>query len=100
MTRNDSKGTYATRIYVFGGTRNIPVNYRPVDEQTVVNGVVQKRLMLPSGTPYIDAYPGMTNAEAVEDVVVFDDIYHRDGRRGDGDFQGLSIQGYRVGVQG
>ena len=77
MTRNDSKGTYATRIYVFGGTRNIPVNYRPVDEQTVVNGVVQKRLMLPSGTPYIDAYTGMTNAEAVEDVVVFDDIYPR-----------------------
>ena len=77
MTRNDSKGTNATRIYVFGGTRNIPVNYRPVDEQTVVNGVVQKRLMLPSGTPYIDAYPGMTNAEAVEDVVVFDDIYPR-----------------------
>lgn len=77
MTRNDSKGTYATRIYVFGGTRNIPANYRPVDEHTVVNGVVQKRLMLPSGTPYIDAYPGMTNAEAVEDVVVFDDIYPR-----------------------
>lgn len=77
MTRNDSKGTYATRIYVFGSTRNIPANYRPVDEQTVVNGVVQKRLMLPSGIPYIDAYPGMTNAEAVEDVVVFDDIYPR-----------------------
>lgn len=77
MARNDSKGTYATRIYVFGGTRNIPANYRPVDEQTVVNGVVQKRLMLPSGTPYIDAYTGMTNAEAVEDVVVFDDIYPR-----------------------
>lgn len=77
MTRNDSKGTYATRIYVFGGTRNIPVNYRPVDEQTVVNGVVQKRLMLPEGTPYIDAYPGMTDAEAVEDVIVFDDVYPR-----------------------
>lgn len=77
MTRSDSKGTYATRIYVFGGTRNIPANYRPVDEQTVVNGVVQKRLMLPSGIPYIDAYPSMTNAEAVEDVVVFDDIYPR-----------------------
>lgn len=77
MTRNDSKGTYATRIYVFGGTRNIPANYRPVDEQTVVNGVVQKRLMLPSGIPYIDAYPGMTNAEAAEDVVVFDYIYPR-----------------------
>ena len=63
MTRSESKGTYATRVYVFGGTRNIPANYRPVDEQAVVNGVVQKRLMLPEGTPCIDAYPGMTDTE-------------------------------------
>ncbi|MFS2838465.1 hypothetical protein AAH035_12100, partial [Parabacteroides distasonis] len=75
MTRSESKGTYATRVYVFGGTRNIPANYRPVDEQAVVNGVVQKRLMLPEGTPCIDAYPGMTDTEAVEDVVVFDDVF-------------------------
>ena len=54
MTRSDSKGTYATRIYAFGSTRNIPADYRPVDEQTVVNGVVQRRLMLPADTPYID----------------------------------------------
>lgn len=73
----ESKGTYATRIYAFGGTRNIPTSYRPTDEQTVVNGVVQKRLMLPAGTPYIDAYEGMTTEEAIEDVVVFDDIYPR-----------------------
>ena len=73
----ESKGTYATRIYAFGGTRNIPTNYRPTDEQTVVNGVVQKRLMLPADTPYIDAYEGMTTEEAIEDVVVFDDIYPR-----------------------
>lgn len=71
----ESKGTYATRIYAFGGTRNIPINYRPTDEQTVVNGVVQKRLMLPVGTPYIDAYTDMTTEEAIEDIVVFDDIY-------------------------
>ena len=40
MTRSESKGTYATRIYAFGSTRNIPENYRPIEEQTVVNGVV------------------------------------------------------------
>ena len=55
MTRSDSKGTYATRIYAFGSTRNIPTNYRPIDQSAVVNGIVQKRLMLPAGTPYVDA---------------------------------------------
>lgn len=77
MTRSDSRTTYATRIYAFGSTRNIPSNYRPVDESVVVNGVVQKRLMLPVGTPYIDAYSGMRTEEAIEQVVVFDDIYPR-----------------------
>ena len=77
ITRSDSKGTFATRIYAFGSTRNIPTNYRPIDEQLVVNGVVQKRLMLPKGTPYIDAYPNMSQNEVVEDVVVFDNIYPR-----------------------
>ena len=80
MSRSDSKGTYATRIYAFGSTRNIPKDYREVDQSVVVNGVVQRRLMLPSGTPYIDAYPGMKTEEAVEAVVIFDDIYpHRVG---------------------
>ena len=69
MTRSDSKGTYATRIYAFGSTRNIPANYRPVDEQTVVNGVVQRRLMLPADTPYIDVYPDMSEEEAIEDKI-------------------------------
>lgn len=77
MTSSESKSTYATRIYAFGSTRNISSNYRPVDESIVVNGVVQKRLMLPEGTPYIDAYPDMSTEEAVEQVVVFDDIYPR-----------------------
>lgn len=78
MTRNESKGTYATRIYAFGSTRNIPENYRPNDnEDLTVNGVVQKRLMLPADTPYIDARPGLTEQEVVESVVVFDDIYPR-----------------------
>ena len=77
ITRSESQGTYATRIYAFGSTRNIPTNYRPTDEQAVVNGVVQKRLMLPADTPYIDAYEGMSQEEAIEDVVVFDDVYPR-----------------------
>jgi hypothetical protein len=46
----------------------------------MMNGVVQKRLMLPDGTPYVDAYPGMSMEEAIEEVVVFDDVYpHRVG---------------------
>ena len=77
MTHSESKGTYATRIYAFGSTRNIPENYRLTDEQAVINGVVQKRLMLPADTPYIDAYEGMSQEEAIEDVVVFDDVYPR-----------------------
>ncbi|MCS2215889.1 hypothetical protein NXW77_19860 [Bacteroides fragilis] len=77
MTRTDSQSAYATRIYAFGSTRNIPSNYRPVDESVVVNGVVQRRLMLPAGTPYIDAYPNMVTEEAIEQVIVFDDIYPR-----------------------
>lgn len=77
MTRSDSQSTYATRIYAFGSTRNIPTNYRPVDESIVVNGVVQKRLMLPVDTPCIDAYPDMNIEEAVEQVVVFDEIFPR-----------------------
>lgn len=77
MTRSDSKGTYATRIYAFGSTRNISADYRPVDEQTVVNGVVQRRLMLPADTPYIDVYPDMSEEEAIEDIVVFENVYPR-----------------------
>ena len=77
MSRSDSQSTYATRIYAFGSTKNIPANYRPVDESLVVNGVVQKRLMLPADTPCIDAYEGMSQEEAIEDVVIFEDVYPR-----------------------
>ena len=77
MSQSESRSTYATRIYAFGSTRNIPADYRPIDETVVVNGVVQRRLMLPEGTPYIDAYPDMTTEEAVEQVVIFDEVYPR-----------------------
>jgi hypothetical protein len=77
MSQSESQSTYTTRIYAFGSTRNIPADYRPIDETVVVNGVVQRRLMLPEGTPYIDAYPDMTTEEAVEQVVIFDEVYPR-----------------------
>lgn len=95
MSRSESSGTYANRLYVFGAARNIPDNYRPTSKDVVVNGVVQKRLMLPEGTPYIDAYrynnrtriyigesgydtaTEMPAGEAVEAVIANDDIYPR-----------------------
>lgn len=84
MSRTDSSGTFATRIYAFGSTKNIPENYRPLDEQIVVNGVVQKRLMLPEGTPYIDAYENMSEEEAVEAIITFDDVFpHKVGTLSD-----------------
>lgn len=77
MDRSESQNSYATRIYAFGSTRNLPVNYRPASSNLVQNGVVQKRLMLPVGTPYIDAQTNMATVEAIEDVVIFEDVYPR-----------------------
>lgn len=75
MTKSNSSGLYATRLFVFGGDKNIPLNYRPTQESVVVNGVVQRRLMLPIDTPYLDAYPDMSQEEAVEAVVILDYVY-------------------------
>lgn len=77
MTAENSRTDYATRIYAFGSERNIPKSYRPASAQLTVAGVVQRRLMLPEGTPYIDSAPGLSTVEAVEQVIIFDDIYPR-----------------------
>ncbi len=77
MSSSESKSVFATRIYAFGSTRNLPKNYRQSDTSMLINGVVQRRLMLPQGTPYIDAYPNMRTEEAIEQVVIFEDIYPR-----------------------
>lgn len=83
MGRQDGQSVFATRIYAFGSTRNLPADYRSAEETVVVEGVVQRRLMLPADTPYIDAFEEMTAEEVVEDVVVFDDVYpHRIGTIG------------------
>lgn len=76
MSRSESNDNFATRIYAFGSTRNLPRNYRE-DEGVVVEGVIQKRLMLPSGVSCIDAYENMAQQEAVESIVIFDDVYPR-----------------------
>lgn len=77
MTRSDSQNSFATRIYAFGSTKNLPSDYRPVNEDVVINGVVQKRLMLPNNVQYIDAFPDMGVEEAIEEIVIFDDVYPR-----------------------
>ena len=75
MIRNDGQQSFATRIYAFGSARNIPRDYRPHSDEVAINGIIDKRLMLPEGTPFIDAYPNMKQEEAIEEVVIFDEIY-------------------------
>ena len=160
MSANDSQSSYATRIYAFGSTRNIPKSYQKEcrvtitevdeasqgewiirwnmpysdvympDELTIVygndyykadrtsinlyhisteipsfgegdivvlegiilskvpseylfssnghetvEGIVQRRLMLPDGIDHVDAFEEMSEEDAVEDIVIFEDIY-------------------------
>lgn len=77
MEASASKNTFATKIYVFGAERNIPSNYREMSPDVVANGIVQRRLMLPEDTPYIEAKTGLSQEEVVEAVVIFDDVYPR-----------------------
>lgn len=57
---------------------NVPSSYFSDDKGSqTAEGVVTKHLMMPEGVSYIDAYEGMTEEEAVEQIVVFDDIYPR-----------------------
>jgi hypothetical protein len=51
-----------TRLYVFGGTRNM---------------FYGKRLTLPSDYPYVDLFPNLPSEQIVEGVKIFDDIYPR-----------------------
>lgn len=76
MSRAQGSKQYITRLYVFGSERNIPSNYRKEEGATVVNGVVQRRLMLPAGTPYLQV-AGITEEQAVEGVLILDEVYPR-----------------------
>ena len=96
MSQSGTRGTYATRVFVYGSERNIPSNYRKDDNSEATNTIVKTRLMLPIDKPYIDAYrynanftkriyigeegydtaPNtMPEVEAVESCVILDDIY-------------------------
>lgn len=77
MPRSQSQDIFATRLYAFGSTRNIPSDYRKGETGAVVEGVVQKRLMLPAGTPYVDVIEGLEEEQVVEAVIIFEDIYPR-----------------------
>ena len=56
----------------------VPIGYFVPDvDDLTVNGIVQRRLMLPEETPYIDIYPNMSNDEVIEGIVVFDYVYPR-----------------------
>lgn len=73
---NENSDEYCTRMYAFGGTRNIPLNYRSTGSSEVVDAIVQKRLRLPiSNGDYIDAFPNMTGNKIIEKVFTFDNIY-------------------------
>ena len=98
ITANSNKAeAVANRYYVFGSDRNIPSNYREdeINEDITISGIVQRRLMLPKGTDYIDAYryadgkrvylgeqgydtaEEMPSDEVVEGVKVLEEIYPR-----------------------
>lgn len=77
MSRSQSQDIFATRLYAFGSSRNLPSDYRKGETGAVVEGVVQKRLMLPAGTPYVDVIEGLEEEQVVEAVIIFEDIYPR-----------------------
>ena len=77
MDAQNSEKDAITRFYAFGSSQNVPSGYRKNDEQVLLNAVVQKRIMLPADTPYIDIEDGLTSDEIVEGIVIFDEVYPR-----------------------
>lgn len=96
MSSSQSQSSYANRVYAFGAARNLPSGYRQNESADVTkNGVVERRLMLPtigecsdknkrlleeSGFELKNGYiqvKGLTEDEYVEGVATNDDIYPR-----------------------
>ena len=79
MVGLQSSNDYATRIIAFGSERNLPKDYRKdITADVTVNGVVQKRLMLPLSTcpnGYVQDSNITNETEAVEAIIVNNDIY-------------------------
>lgn len=81
MGSEKSSKEYYTRLYAFGSTQNVPVGYRKNDEQVLLNGVVQKRIMMPTVDengkavpPYVEVEGVESEDEVVEAIVIFDDV--------------------------
>ena len=66
---------YGTRFFVFGSTRNLPNDYGNTQQGGVTNHVSEKRLHLPNGMQYIDAWENIASGDVVEKVVYFEDVY-------------------------
>lgn len=85
MSGSESKKDFATRLYAFGSTRNLPPNYRKDNSADItVNGVIQKRLMLPLTDAqghdlcpygYVQDDGVASETEAIESVIIDEDIY-------------------------
>lgn len=70
---DDSK--YGTRFYIFGGSRNIPSDYYTSEIGGTTNHISEKRLHLPDGREYIDAWENLAESDIIEQVVNLDNIY-------------------------
>lgn len=55
----------------------VPVGYFMNEDEATVPAVSERRLMLPEGTPWVEAEPGIPERGVVEAVVVFDDVFPR-----------------------
>ncbi len=77
MSRSEFPVNLCTRYLYFRLDKEHSCQLPSVDEACGKMVWVQKRLMLPEGTPYIDAYPKMSTEEAIEQVVIFDEVYPR-----------------------
>lgn len=96
MSSSQSQVSYANRVYAFGAARNLPSGYKQNSSADVTkNGVVEKRLMLPTleecsaenkkllednGFELKNGclqVKGLTEDEYVEGVTTNDDIYPR-----------------------
>lgn len=96
MSSSQSQSTYANRVYAFGAARNLPSGYKnDADADITKDGVVEKRLMLPTSAEcseqnkqllaengfelkngYIQV-GGLREDQYVEGVTTNDDIYPR-----------------------
>lgn len=71
MTPSDSHEEVGTRLYLFGSEKNLPADYRKDSNETYA--IVQKRLMLPEGIPYLER--NVTNNSQIKEFVKVFDVY-------------------------